>query len=83
MVCSYCYSSTKLPVALVDCKVEGCALRLQHIYQGMYVDRHKIDIDRAEWKICRDSVDKIMMGGKPDKLKKVVHITVYRKYGLE
>ena len=41
---------------------------------------HDIDLDEAELNICRDCVDKIWMGGKPEKLKKVQHSTVYRTY---
>ena len=36
------------------------------------------DLDRAERKICHNCVDKIWMGGKPEKLEKVQHSTVYR-----
>ena len=39
---------------------------------------HAIDIDVAERKICHNCVDEIWMGGKPKKLKKVKHSTVYR-----
>ena len=39
---------------------------------------HEIDLDRAERKICCNCVDDIWIGGKPDKLKKVQHSTVYR-----
>ena len=39
---------------------------------------HDIDIDGAERKICRDCVDKLQMGGKPEKLKKLGHSNVYR-----
>ena len=39
---------------------------------------NQIDIDGAELKICRDCVDELWMGGKPDKLKNVQYITVYR-----
>ena len=44
---------------------------------------HEIDLDGAELKICRNCVEKLWMGGKPDKLKKVGHITVYRTNELE
>ena len=37
---------------------------------------HEIDLDGAELKICRKCVDKIWMGGNPDKSKKVQHSTV-------
>ena len=37
---------------------------------------HDIDIDRAEWKFFCDCVDKIWMGGKLEKLKKVGQNTV-------
>ena len=39
---------------------------------------HEIDIDGVERKICHNCVDKIFMGGKPEKLKKVQHRTMYR-----
>ena len=39
---------------------------------------HEINIDGAQRKICRNCVDELWMGGKPDNLKKVGHITVYR-----
>ena len=45
---------------------------------GGYVAMHEIDIYGAEWKICRDCIDKLWVGGKPGKLKKVGHITVSR-----
>ena len=44
---------------------------------------HEIDIVGAERKICRDCFDKLWMGGKPDKLKKVGHSTVYMTDELE
>ena len=44
---------------------------------------YEIDIDGAERKICCDCVDKLWMGGKPKKLKKVQHITVYRTDELD
>ena len=47
------------------------------------MDMHEIDLDGAERKICRDFVDKLWMGGKPDKLKKVQRITVYKTDELE
>ena len=63
-------------MTLVDCQIEGCALRLHHIYQGEYVAMHEIDLDGTEPNICRDCVDNFLMGGKSNKLKKVGHITV-------
>ena len=83
MVCFYPYSCLALPVALVDCQMKGCELRLRHVCQGGYVAMHEIDLDEAELNICRDCVDKIWMGGKPEKLKKVQHSTVYRTKDLE
>ena len=83
MVCSYRSSCLDLPVALVDFQMKGCESRLHHVYQGEYVAMHEINIDGAELKICCNCVDKIWMGGKPDKLKKAQHRTVYRKYKLE
>ena len=44
---------------------------------------HEIKLDGAERKICRYFVDKLRMGGKPDKLKKVVHSNVYRTEKLD
>ena len=44
---------------------------------------HEIKLDGAERKICRYFVDKLRMGGKPDKLKKVQHSTLYRTDELE
>ena len=78
MVCSYHFSCLDLPVALVDCQVEVCVSRLHHIYQGGYVAIHEIDLDRAEQSIYHDCVDELWMGGKPEKLNKVGHRTVYR-----
>ena len=39
---------------------------------------HKTDIDGEEQKICHNCVDELWMGGKPQKLNKVQHSTVYR-----
>ena len=78
MVCSYSSSCIDLPVALVDCQMKGCELRLYHVCQGEYVAMHMINLDGAERKICHNCVDDIWMGGKPKKLKKVQHKTVYR-----
>ena len=44
---------------------------------------HVIDLDGAEQNIFRNCVDELRMGGKPDKLKKVGHSTVYRTYESE
>ena len=38
---------------------------------------YEIDNDRAEFNICRDCLDEIWMGGKPEKSNKVQHRTVY------
>ena len=78
MVCSYSSSCIDLLVALFNCQMKGCELRLRHIHQGEYVVMHDINIDRAEWKICHSCVDKLWMRGKPEKLKKVQHSTMYR-----
>ena len=78
LVCSYRSSCLDLNVAIFDCQMKGCELRLHHVFQGGYVDMHAIDIEGAEWKICHNCVDEIWMGGKPKKLKKVQHITLYR-----
>ena len=48
MVCYYGSSCIDLPMALVDCHMEGCASRLHHVCQGGYVDMHEIDLDGAE-----------------------------------
>ena len=63
-------------MALVDCEMKGCESRLHHVCQGMYVAMHEIDLDGAELRICCECVDKLCMGGKPDKLNKVQHSTV-------
>ena len=36
------------------------------------------NLDGTERKICRDCVDKLWMGGNPNKLKKVGHNNFYR-----
>ena len=38
---------------------------------------HDINLDRVERNICLNCVDELWMGGKPDKLKKAGHRTVY------
>ena len=63
---------------LVDCQTKVCESRLHHVYQGEYVNTHEIYLDREERKICCNCVDDLWIGGKPDKLKKVQHSTVYR-----
>ena len=83
MVCSYRYSCLELPVALVDCNMKVCESLLHHVCQWEYVDMHDIDLDGAELKICRNCVDELRMGGKPEKLKKAQHSTGYRTYKLE
>ena len=47
------------------------------------MDMHEINLDRAERKIFHNCVDELWMGGKPNKLKKVQHSTVYRTDELE
>ena len=42
------------------------------------MDMRDIDIDRVERNIFCDFVEELWMGGKPETLKKVVHINVYR-----
>ena len=42
------------------------------------MDVDEIDIDGAERKLFCNCFDKIWMGGKPEKLKKVQYITMYR-----
>ena len=44
---------------------------------------HAINLDGAERKICHNCVDELWMGGKPKKLKKMQHSTVYRTDELE
>ena len=80
IVCSYRSSCLDLLVALVDCRMRGCGSRLHHVCQGEYVAMHEINIDGAEREICRECVDNLRMGGKPEKLKMVQHSTVYRTY---
>ena len=70
-------------MALVDCQMKGLELLLHHICQGEYVDMHEIDIDETELNICRDCVDELWMGGKPEKPKNVKHSNVYRTDELE
>ena len=48
IICSYRSSCIDLPVALVDCMVEGCVSRLHHVCKGGYVAMHDIDIGGAE-----------------------------------
>ena len=54
-----------------------------HLSGGGYVAMYEINIDGVERKICRDCVDELRMGGKPEELKKVGHSTVYRTDELE
>ena len=63
--------------------MKGCKSRLHHVCHGEYVAMHEIDIDGLERKICRECIDDLRMGGKPEKLKMVQHSTVYRTYELE
>ena len=83
MVCSYRSSCLDLPVALVDCQMNGCESRLHHVCQEEYVDIHEIKLDGAERKIFCKCIDNLWMGGKPEKLKMVQHSTVYRTEKLE
>ena len=83
MVCSYRSSCLDLPVALVDCHMKGCELRLHHVCQREYVAMHEIELDGAERKICCECVDDLRMGGKPEKSNMVQHRTVYRTDELE
>ena len=83
MVCSYRSSCFDLPVALVDFHMKGCESRLHHVCQGESVDMHEIELDGAEQKICRECIDDLRMGGKPEKSKMVQHSTVYRSDELE
>ena len=78
MVCSYRSSCLELPVALVDFQMKVCELRLHQVCQGSYVAMYDINIDGAEQKVFRNCVDELWMGGKPQKLRKVQHRTVYR-----
>ena len=63
MVYSYRSSYIYLPVALVDCQVEGLPSRLHHVCQGEYGILYDIYFEGRERKICRDCVDKIGGGG--------------------
>ena len=65
-------------MALVDFQMKECESGLHHVCQGGYVAMHEIDLDRAELNIFWDCVDELRMGGKPEKLKKVQHSTLYR-----
>ena len=65
-------------MALVNSQTQRFESRLRHVYQGGYVAMYEINLDGAERKICHNCVDNIWMGGKPEKLKKVQHSTVYR-----
>ena len=65
-------------MAIVDCQMKGCELRLHRVCQGGYVAMHEINLDGVERKICHNCVDELWMGVKPKKLKKVQHSTVYR-----
>ena len=76
MMCSYRSYCLDLPVALVDFQMKGCESHLHHVFQGGYVAMHEIDIDGAERNICRNCVEEVWMGGKPEKSKKVQHSTV-------
>ena len=76
MVCSYRSSCLDLPVALFDCRAEGCPSRLHHVYQGGYVPMNEINLDGGDTKICRDCVDKIQGQGKSDALKNLGYSTV-------
>ena len=87
MVCSYRSSCLDLLVALVDCQMKGCELRLHHVCQVEYETMHEIKLDGAERKTCREYVDDLRMGGKPDKLKMVqakftsLHLTINKRHG--
>ena len=80
MLCYYRSYCLELPVALVDCHMQGCELCLHHVFQGEYVAMQEIYLDGAEWKICQNFVDELWMGGKPEKLKNVQHSNVYKTY---
>ena len=70
-------------MVLVDFQMKGCHLHLNHVCKGEYVAMYEIDPDGAELKIFRKCVDEIWMVGKPEKLKKVQHKTVYKTDELE
>ena len=70
-------------MARVYCQMKGYELRLHHVYQGKYVAVNEIELDGTERKICRKCVENLWMGGKPEKLKMVQHITVYRSEELD
>ena len=67
MLCSCRSYCLDLPVALVDFQMKGCELCLHHVCQGEYVAMHYINLDGAQLNICLDCVDKLWMGGKPEK----------------
>ena len=83
IVCSYLSYCIDLPVALVHCQMNGCELRLHHVCQGGYVNKHEIELNGVERKIFRECIDDLWMGCKPEKLKMVQHSTVYRTDKLE
>ena len=47
------------------------------------MNMREIELDGVERKICRECIDDLRMGGKPEKLKMVQHSTVYRTDELE
>ena len=57
MECSYRSECMGLPVAVVDCQVDGCGGRLHHVCQGEYMSKHGMDLGGAEKKMCRSCVD--------------------------
>ena len=50
---------------------------------GGYMIMHNINLDGVERNICCNFVDRLRMGGKPEKLNKLVHSTVYSIYESE
>ena len=81
-MCSYCSSCLDLAVALIDFQVEVFPSHLHHFCQGYYVLLNDIDFYRGERNICRNCVDKLGVGGKSEKLKKVGDSTVSRTIEL-
>ena len=61
MVRYYRSSYLDLPVALVDCQMKVCELRLHHVWQGGYLDMHAINLDGAEQNICHNCVYELCM----------------------
>ena len=58
-------------MALFNCHMKRCESFLYHVCQGGNVDMHDINDDVAEWNIFHSCVDKLWMGGKPEKFDRI------------